>query len=311
MNNMYVTSVVGAPSLTAVIFCNEDMKNINWKSIAEEAYLRLNNNDIKLSKMAIVVPKSEDEFDFKFIQVKNQNDEVTFETNANCGNSMLASAKIIFNLYKNKSVVITNIDTKFKLLVEDKEDTFCYRVLSIENKNIDSFKMFENEHDFCIIFNGKIIKYSLINAVNEYILINAEDIGINSKEQLLELDNEDNKYLPIVKAIRKMIIEKYNMDRESEFPKIAVIYSKDDLAARTVYLDKWHSGLPITGTITIMLATKMKGTIIYDCNNNKEKILTPKGEKMLKVDIDDNGKVKMILGTLSKIGDLQRIQKIG
>ena len=142
MNNIYITKVDGAPSLSCIIFCDCEIEKIDWKNIAQNAYKKICENKINLSKMAIVYKKDDFQYDFKFIQIKKNNSKIEFETNANCGNSMLAAAKVIFDIVKSKeSIVIKNIDTNFEIQIKDMGDCFIFKVLSLENKNINSFKM--------------------------------------------------------------------------------------------------------------------------------------------------------------------------
>ena len=312
MNNIYITNVKDAPSLSGIIFSDYEIDKINWLSMVQIAYKKICEAKINLSKMAIVYKKSDNLFDFKFIQVKKNNDKINFETNANCGNSMLAVAKVIFsNLNNKEDIVIKNIDTNFEIMIKDMGDCFIFKVLSLENKNINSFKMSDKSSgEYKIFYNGKKISYSLVNVVNEYILIKAEDIGIRSIEELLSLDENDNIYFPMVKEIRKNIIEKNNLRKESEFPKIAVVYDKGNLAARTVYLNNWHSGLPLTGAITIMFATKMKDSILYKNNNCNDTIFTTKGEKIIKIDNDVNGNIINVISKFEKDNNTEKNLKI-
>lgn len=300
MNKIFISNILGAPSPTAVIVSNEDVNFIDWKKIAKEVYSYLKKKEIKFSKMAIISEDSKDSYKFKFVQIKNTNGIVLFESNANCGNSMIASARVIYKLNqaidKNMSkVLITNVDTNLQFLIDSVEDSFNIEILNLKDKDINSFKMFANSEKNEIEINKKTIKFSMIDAVNEYIIVNAKDIGINSKEELLSLDGADELYLPKVKKIRNSIIEKYNLEKESEFPKIAVVYNNGGLAARTVYLDSWHKGLPITGAITIMVASKMQGSVIYNRDLKEDIIETPKGEKNVHIELDNLDKIENCL----------------
>lgn len=316
MNKIYITSVLGAPSPTAVIFSDEDVKELSWRDVAESTYYFLKEKEVKFSKMAIIYKKSDDSYDFKFVQIKDMDKNLSMESNANCGNSMLASARVIFMLLDDNQknnvscITITNVDTKLEILIQRSEDCFNMTVKNLENKNINEFRMYDGSEKCTIKFGEKYINYSMINAINEYILVDAEEIGIHSEEELLALDKSDDTYLPKVKELRKAIIDKHNLNKESEFPKIAVIYNKEQLAARTVYLDSWHKGLPITGSVTIMIATKIKNSIIYNASKENNVIHTPNGDKIVQIDLDNNNRiVACTICGIKTVGDITIFQK--
>ena len=301
MNKVYISSILGAPSPTAVIMSKEDVELLDWKKIAEETYNYLKRKEINFSKMAIISEKNKNSYKFKFVQIKIKDGALSLESNANCGNSMIASARVIYKLNEvenNKNiskVLITNVDTNLQFLIDKVEDSFNIEILNLKGKEIDSFKMFKKSEKNKIVIDDEEIEFSMVNAVNEYIIVNAENIGIKSKEALLSLNETDKMILPKVKQIRSAIKEKYNLDKESEFPKIAIVYSDGVLAARTVYLDGWHKGLPITGAITIMITSKMQDSVIYNKDLIEDIIETPKGEKNVHIELDDLNIIKSCL----------------
>ena len=98
MCKIYLAGMNGAPSKTAVIISKVELENIDWKKLSIETYNFLQEKQIEFSKLAIIYEKNKNVFDYKFIQIKNQNGQIELETNANCGNSMLAAARIVDNI---------------------------------------------------------------------------------------------------------------------------------------------------------------------------------------------------------------------
>ncbi len=280
MKKIYIVNVLGAPSPTAVVLVEENNDIANWRKLAYNAYYFLQAKEINFSKMAIIKLKDKNNYDFKFIQIKKTDDIVEFESNANCGNSMVACARAV---YKQDNISLTNIDTGLKISVEKNENSFDLNVTSLVGKNVNSAKIKEN-------FENS--KFSLINIVAPYIIVNAEDFGIKTNEELLTLNENNRDILERAKKLRKDIAKKYDFDENSEFPKIAlVLNNSNNLCARTIYLNNWHPGLPLTGAISIQLASKIKGSVIYNENFQGNEILTPKGPKIINIDIDDNGQI--------------------
>lgn len=296
MKTVYLTNVVGAPSPTAVIVSENVLNKIDWKKEALEVYYFLKLKNIDFSKMAIINSKSKSKYDFKFIQIKVKDEILDFESNANCGNSMIASARVAFMIEDKKhnfqdEITIMNIDTNLEMSVIRKENSFDLVFNKLIGKSINDIKMFEGAELINIDEGYERVKASIINFVNPYIIINAKDLGITCKEELLHLDESDKDVLERVKNIRKNIIKRYNFDEKSEFPKIAIVLCDHGLSARTIYLDRWHKGLPITATLSIAVMTKIKNSIIYRPDLEIDEILTPQGGKKISVKIDNIGRV--------------------
>lgn len=297
MNEIYISNVIGAPSPTAVIVTKEKINEINWQKKANEIYYFLKSKNIHFSKMSIINFKEGNEYDFKFIQLKIKDGKLLTETNANCGNSMIASARIIYMLSEknNKTlndIIITNIDTGLKIKIVKNENCFNLEFVSLVGKNIDDTKMFEGSELAYINEDFGNVNFTMLDVVNPYIIIDAKKIGIQDKSTLLGLNEEDIDILEKVKKIRKDIINKYNFSEDSEFPKIAIVLSNGELVARTIYLDSWHKGLPLTAAISIAVASKMKNSVIYNDLDNNE-ILNPKGSKNVTIQTDNIGNILM------------------
>lgn len=290
MNKIYVTSVVGAPSSTAVIISDDEISKINWQDIASKTYYFLKSKNIVFSKLAIIKLKSDNIWDYKFIQIKNKNNILEFESNANCGNSMIASARVIFMISKStNNIILTNIDTKLEVSVINQGDSFDIEFCSLIGKSIYSFQMFGINEKINIVKRFGNINASIIDVVNPYIIVNAEGFGIETSEELLKLDLNDRNIIEKVKEVRKDIIKEYNFSENSEFPKIAIVLHKDKIASRTIYLDNWHKGLPITAAISVIVVSKIKNSSIYREDSEINEILTPKESKRISIKTNPKG----------------------
>lgn len=291
MKTVYLANVVGAPSPTAVIVSENVLNKIDWKKEALEVYYFLKLKNIDFSKMAIINSKSKSKYDFKFIQIKVKDEILDFESNANCGNSMIASARVAFMIEDKKhnfqdEITIMNIDTNLEMSVIRKENSFDLEFNNLIGKSINDIKMFEGAELINIDEDYGRVKASIINFVNPYIIINAKDLGITCKEEILHLDESDKDVLERVKNIRRNIVKRYNFDKKSEFPKIAMVLYDYGLSARTIYVDRWHKGLPITAILSIAITTKIKDSIIYKPSLEIDEILTPQGSRKVNVRID-------------------------
>ena len=149
--------------------------------------------------------------------------------------------------------------------------------------------MFEGSEWISVNESFGNINVSIIDIVNPYIIINAKDLGIKTDVELLSLKNSDVGVLKKVKKVRRDIINKYNLKQNSEFPKIAVVLNNKKLTARTVYLDGWHTGLPITAAVTIAITGKMRNSVIYNQALKSSGILNPKGIKEVIIKTDNEG----------------------
>lgn len=296
MYKVYIAEVIGAPSPTAIIEVESNIEKLNLEKLALETIKFLEKQNLVVSKIAVLGPKKEDKYTFKAIQVRQNNNKICFEFNNNCGNSMLAVARVIFENkeIKEDKISIINIDTNFIMSIVKKNNVFNLSIDSLIGKEINQTKIFENLEKTYINKELKTIDVTLIDVVNPYIIVNAKDVGIKNEEEILNLSNEDNENdekLKYVKEIRDIVIEKYKFKKDSEFPKIAIVLNNNDLVARTIYLNNWHKGLPITAIITIAVASKILDSVIFNKEKSYTKILTANGIKDINIDIDDYNKI--------------------
>lgn len=294
MRKIYIANVVGAPSPTVVIISEKPIDKIDWEQVTFETIFFLKSKQVNFSKLAIIYPLNERIYDFKFVQVKCKNNVIKIESNANCGNSMVASARVVYMLAEMRKeiingILLVNVDTNLKVLVEKRKSCFDIEFNSLKGKSINSAKLFEGSETVSITEDFGEIKVSIVDIVNPYIILNAKEIGIKTSMKLLDFEEHDTEILEKIQKIRKDIIDKYDLKLNSEFPKIAVVLNDKELIARTVYLGSWHKGLPITAAVSIAITSKMKNSVIYNRSLNNKKILNPKGYKKVIIKIDNQG----------------------
>jgi|GEM_PF-7018463 len=286
-NLVYVLQPVGAPSATAVVVLSCDDDFLQWESISRQCTDFFQKLQINISKIALLSYKEKGIQSYKFVQVrKTINGLLGFETSYDCGNSMIAAGYVSSLINGEKTLEIANIDTKLRFLLYINDDTIDLKMTNLLKNSIDSALWLTDYEHITVDCNNSKVKITLINSCNPYIIVDAKSLNVNSVEQLMKLNNNNNdEIIYALKSIRQRVIKDFSLNKDSEFPKIAIVYSGDVLAARTIYLNKWHDGLPITAIISILIATKIKKSVIYNLKKHKY-ILTAKGKKELNFIID-------------------------
>lgn len=294
MIKVYLSNVIGAPSPTAVIISEVPIDKIDWMEVAFKTFYYLQSKQVKFSKLAIIYSLSKSIFNFKFVQIKYKNGVVKLETNANCGNSMIASARVVYMLAEMRSeiqnnILLINIDTNLEVSVRKRGNYFDIKLNSLIGKSINLAKMFDGSEMVSVNESFGNINVSIVDIVNPYIIINAKEFGMKTGAKLLALEGNNEGILENIKKVRRDIMNKYNLEQNSEFPKIAMVLDDKELIARTIYLGRWHTGLPITAAISIAITSKMKNSVIYRKTLESKGILNPKGYRKVIVKIDNEG----------------------
>lgn len=285
---LYVLKPVGAPSATAVIALNDNENFVNWERISKKCCAFLKANDTKLSKIAILGQKESGTYPFKFVQVRKKLDGMMgFETGYDCGNSMTAAGYIASIISGEPSIEVANIDTKLKVLLTIDGDNINFSVIYIVKNRINEVPWYAGSELVSLYLQDRQVNITLINICNPYILVNATSLNVDTVKQLLSFNNNTaDDILSVLEDIRSRVIEQMNLDADSEFPKIAIVHNRELLAARTIYLNKWHDGLPLTAAISILAARKIEHSVIHSLDN-KDYILMTKGKRYFSFELDD------------------------
>lgn len=296
--NVYTLKVKGAPSLTGVIIVDDWIIH-NISCIVKYVHRILHEKNIKISKMAAVKRES-NHYLFKFFQIE-KNGEL-FD-NRDCGNSMMAAGIVVLKHYNTDRIELINIDTKLKAIIEKKNHTMDLYMMSIDI-NIDSEKSIKKET--IITADERKITIEYINVLNPYVIVSASSLGLTSIREILKLRKTYRTDIYMISnEIRQIIAKEFNFSIESNLPKLAIVFKNNNYYfARTLYMDDWHSGLPITCMLTIAYVEMMHSD--FNVLEKELKFISPSGTHVLKVMLqDDNSKIRC------KIDDFELEGEIG
>lgn len=270
---------IGGPSATAV-FKEQQLPQdrIGQVAVLRKAYKKLQALGHELSKLAVVSPlEASNEISFRSIQVRgvDEKGDAVLETGGNCGNSMVASTlvalrkKFDITLPKGMIVRIRNIDTNFAADMEVTDDLekfsiiFDMHIPHLVGQIPRNVLLEHTAPTWFASVEGEQIPITTLNIANPYIIVSSTRIGIRDAETLLKVENCHPDILGKVKNIRGVVIRTLALPSDSEFPKIAVVHGDGTtISARTLYLQKWHPGLPITGAISLAVATQIKDSVL-------------------------------------------------
>lgn len=282
--------VVGAPSLTAVVNCGENYI-ADLEDIAQKVLKVLQKQNIGFSKLAIVF-KSIDKYNFKFYQIKNG----YLIDNLNCGNSMIAAAIALQKKTLSNCVSVYNIDTSMEVeVISDRERRSSYSVVISSLINLRYTDTFMEEKEIYDEHENKFIRFTYLDIANPYILIKAHELGIENPTELLNLSKKNSPFIyDRTERIRQKIAQSLGYSHKSGLPKIAVYIINDkSIVARTIYLNNWHNGLPVTCMITMGVYYLRKKCI--DSNSEVINMISPEGKHRMKFAISNYSIIECII----------------
>lgn len=274
--------VAGAPSLTAVVNCGENCI-ADLEDIAQKVLKVLQKQNIVFSKLAIVY-KNIDKYNFKFYQIKNG----YLIDNLNCGNSMIAAAIAVQNKTLSNCVSVYNIDTLMEVeVISDIERHTSYSVVINSLINLRYTDTFIEEKEIYDESENKLIRYTYLDIANPYILIKAHELGIENSTELLHLSKKKCPFIyDRTERIRQKIAQSLGYSHNNGLPKIAIyIIENNSIVARTIYLNNWHNGLPVTCMITMGVYYLRKKCI--DSNYEVINMISPEGKHRIKFAISN------------------------
>ncbi|WP_445491534.1 PrpF domain-containing protein [Niallia sp. 03133] len=243
------------------------------------------------TKIALIRPSKHNDcdLDYLFIQVmikKEDSIKFKFDSSGNCGHSLVAAiAKAMWQSLITPSeiqqkltvfMVNTNIKTSFE--VDTSEIKYGKINCSIEYCVSYDEKLLPTGKSTQILdVLGRSLPVSIINAGNPYVLVHASQFGIKDEESLFL--NQDH-LIPDLLELRREVGKKLGFPITSVFPKIALVIEKygsegqfEGIAARALYIDKWHPGLGITGLVCLGTAINTPNSILYHSANQPENTL--------------------------------------
>jgi len=229
---------------------------------------------------------------FTSIQVINKGKHTLFDTSGNCGNSMSAS---IYYAYRHlfipqTKVVLKSAKSDFSISAwnyfeKDNNASFNLHIDSLENFKLDKSQISNRTTRF----GDKQIPYTLINIANPYIILPAERFGVNDVVRMTS--STEDSLITLLSQIRKHIIQVSQLPLDSEFPKVAIVSQKNEsIQARTIYLNKFHPGLPLTGVINLIIAYYSGAHVYSSFGKNKKviEVFSPSGPVKVYTEFSDD-----------------------
>jgi 2-methylaconitate cis-trans-isomerase PrpF len=117
---------------------------------------------------------------------------------------------------------------------------------------------------------------------NPYLLLNADAVGLSARELLGLAGPADPGLLHPFTAAVAQVQTQLGLPAGGDLPKLAVlaVEGRDTIVARTVYLGRWHPGLPLTGAITFLTAALVPQSPWYhrDVALHGLRLSTPAGD---------------------------------
>jgi hypothetical protein len=112
---------------------------------------------------------------------------------------------------------------------------------------------------------GRVGRSLALKVSNPYLLFDAGKLGISPSEMLSLHGAPDARLLTCLGAEADEVRSHLGLAPESDLPKLALLLSDEGrILARTIYLDQWHPGLPLTGLVTFIVAILVPGSPWHD-----------------------------------------------
>ncbi len=300
----------GAPSPTAVFEDRGFDSPLRHSRRLKSAYVALRESGYDFSKIALI-SCAEGGIGYRGVHVKGPEEDGTpiLECGRNCGNSMLAAAIVAMRHQFSGAIDnechlrVTNKDTQLVADMEILEGDIAkgmsidMHISSVIGRNVRGTLMNPDAMPtWSVHTNSGPVSVTTLNLVNPYIIAEAESLGIRNPDDLLSLPSDDQNVVDNLKRVREAVIEALTLKTDSEFPKIAAVHqSGRTIAARTLYLNGLHKGLPITGIISVAAASHLSGSLVSrkepETQGHALLIRSPQEEVPLSFETNDDGSI--------------------
>jgi hypothetical protein len=244
-----VNTTVGAPGPTAVFTVPNLPAAADCELLLRRWYPSL-RQQITFSKALVVAPTGAGRFICRFLQIIGPAEAMfgAARTGRDCVNSMIAAYPAVAR--PATTMTLENVDTGLTLTATPAAE----RTVDV------AVQPARPVHPAAVQLptpGGRGILALHVN--NPYVLLDAGEAGLTAGE-LLRLDGPADPGLlrPFADAVAQ-VQQHLGLPVAGDLPKLAVVAADgpDVLAARTVYLGRWHPGLPLTAATTFLTATQI------------------------------------------------------
>lgn len=128
---------------------------------------------------------------------------------------------------------------------------------------------------------------------NPYVLLDAATAGLGARDLLGLAGPADPGLLRPFTAAATQVHTRLGLPDGGDLPKLAVLAAEghDTVVARTLYLGRWHPGLPLTGAITFLTAALVPRSPWYQATIRVHglRLRTPAGDIRVSTGTDTRG----------------------
>ncbi|WP_055712860.1 PrpF domain-containing protein [Streptomyces torulosus] len=269
----YIARAVGAPTPTLVLDHRQlprDEERLTPVLTRIREWLEANGRG-DILKFALVEPSAHPMFDLDYRFVQGLTGGVDrFDFKGSCGHSILASVvaadgqawlprlapggRVRVRVINNGDHVVCEVDEARR-----RSGSFTVHFLQDAGARLDELLLTGNPVDQLITSTG-VQEASLVSMGNPYVFVDAEELGLNSVEELFGAG--DDMYERMLE-IRRAACELLKWPTDGVFPKIAAVgqYTEGRLAVRAISVPKWHPSIALTGTTCLAAASSIPGTV--------------------------------------------------
>ncbi|WP_436528421.1 hypothetical protein [Actinoplanes sp. HUAS TT8] len=244
-----VNTTVGAPGPTAVFTVPDLPTAADCEQLLHRWYPGL-RQQIAFSKALFVALTEPGEFICRFLQIIGPAEGMfgTARAGRDCVNSMIAAYPAV--AHPDTTMTLVNVDTGLTLTATPSGERTVDVTVQPPRPVQPAAVQLPTPGSPGIL---------ALRVNNPYVLLDAEEVGL-SADALLRLDGPADPGLlrPFATAVTQ-VQQHLGLPIAADLPKLAVVApdGPDVLAARTVYLGRWHPGLPLTAATTFLTATQI------------------------------------------------------
>jgi hypothetical protein len=267
-----VNTTVGAPGPTAVFTTKRLPDAAGCETLLRAAYPELRSR-IGFSKAIFVAPSPDGRFLGRFLQLTGAAETMfgVAHGGRDCVNSTVAAYPAIA---AGKRATIVNADTGLVVTVSP---SLRSGSVDVEVRPATPVRPVD-----VVLPTSGSPGVLAVRVNNPYVLLDADAVGLSASDLLGLAGPADPRLLHPFTAAVTQVQTKLGLPAGGDLPKLAVLAARgrDTIVARTVYLGRWHPGLPLTGAITFLTAALVPQSPWYhrDVALHGLRLSTPAGD---------------------------------